>query len=516
MPPRILRLILGDQLNSLHTWFSEVNPNIEYVLMEMEQELNYTTHHIQKICAFFLAMRNFKEEREKEGHSFTYLTLEDPKNTHDLPKNLSIVLSEGGFTKFEYQFPDEYRLDQQLLNFCSQLMEEGLIETKSYSTEHFFTDRFELIERFGKRKTYTMETFYRQMRKDHDILMIGKDPEGGEWNFDADNRKPYDYKIPIPDYIVFNRSAKEIHNMLDRKQIQYIGNIENDVLPWPISRKEGLKALHFFAEKLLPYFGSFEDAMDTHQTALFHSRLSFALNIKLLSPFEVIHVAISSFRKSKGNISISQIEGFVRQIVGWREFMRCQYWANMPAFSTLNYFHHHRDLPKWYWTGETKMNCLHHAVKQSLDLAYAHHIQRLMITGSFALLTGTHPDQVDNWYLGIYIDAIEWVEITNTRGMSQFADGGIIGTKPYVSGANYISKMSNYCTKCYYDPKKRHGEKACPFNSLYWNFFLERKDQLYKNQRVSLVYRNLEKMNDFEIQDIQNQANEYLDNINDL
>jgi deoxyribodipyrimidine photolyase-related protein len=267
----------------------------------------------------------------------------------------------------------------------------------------------------------------------------------------------------------------------------------------------------------LLHFGNYQDAMHTQERNLFHSRLSFALNVKLISPKEVIDSAIKEWRKkpkdSSQQISISQIEGFVRQILGWREFMRGVYWASMPAYSEMNFFSHKADLPQFYWTGQTNMNCLRHAIEQSLEEAYAHHIQRLMITGNFALLAGISPDQLDAWYLGIYIDAIEWVEITNTRGMSQFADGGILASKPYVSSANYINKMSNYCQTCHYDHKQRIGPKSCPFNSLYWDFFIRHRDKLSRNPRIGMAYRNLDKFKNNELVQIRKQADYYRKNI---
>jgi deoxyribodipyrimidine photolyase-related protein len=243
--------------------------------------------------------------------------------------------------------------------------------------------------------------------------------------------------------------------------------------------------------------------------------LSFAMNIKLLSPKEVVDRVVEEGERNK-EIAISQIEGFVRQILGWREYMRGVYWAEMPGYEKLNFFKHKTHLPSFYWTGNTKMNCMKQAIKQSLNYAYAHHIQRLMITGNFALLLGVNPDEIDDWYLGIYIDAFQWVEITNTRGMSQFADGGKLATKPYISSANYINKMSNYCGKCHYNFKEKLGEKACPFNSLYWNFFIQHEDKLRKNPRIGMAYMNLDKMSDTEKQGIKNQANRYLNNIDEL
>jgi deoxyribodipyrimidine photolyase-related protein len=256
--------------------------------------------------------------------------------------------------------------------------------------------------------------------------------------------------------------------------------------------------------------------MHTEYWSLFHSRLSFALNAKLISPKEVVNEAIQYWQKNSEKISIAQIEGFVRQIIGWREYMRGIYWAKMPEYESLNYFGFERKLPDYYWTGNTKMNCMKHAIQQSLDFAYAHHIQRLMITGNFALLAGIHPDEVDTWYWGIYIDAIQWVEITNTRGMSQFADGGIVGTKPYVSSANYIAKMSNYCDSCFYKKQLKTGDKACPFNSLYWNFYNVNRKFLEKNPRIGMMYITWDKMSNADRKSILNQAEYYLNNLQTL
>jgi len=254
--------------------------------------------------------------------------------------------------------------------------------------------------------------------------------------------------------------------------------------------------------------------MTTWDPYLFHSRLSFSMNSKMLSPLEVVERVEKFWYENQDEIAISQVEGFIRQIIGWREYMRGVYWAKMPEFAELNFFGHERELPKWFWTGKTKMKCLSHSIGQSLEYAYAHHIQRLMVIGNFALLAGIHPDELDQWYLGIYIDAIEWVEITNTRGMSQFADGGIVGTKPYVSSANYIKKMGNYCEHCAYSQKEKLGEKACPFNSLYWHFHDRNREKLEKNPRIGMVYRTWDKMkNKAEILD---QAEKYLENLNDL
>ena len=510
---KTLRLILGDQLNHKHSWFKKTNKDVLFVMMEMKQETAYVKHHIQKVIAFFLAMRNFAEEKQAEGHQFIYWKLDEKENEQDLAKNIGKLIEEKGIEQFEYQFPDEYRLDQQLL----KLSEDLPIPTKAYDTEHFLTERDFVAQFFKGKKTYLMESFYRQMRKEYDILMESeKKPVGEKWNYDASNRNKYKGEVPIPKELTFKKDVSEIVNLLQEMEVETIGNVDAENFEWATSRGEGLQVLDYFKNNLLPHFGDYQDAMTESEAYLFHSRLSFLMNSKLLSPFEVVKACEEHWEANQDKIGLSQIEGFIRQIIGWREYMRGIYWAKMPEFAERNFFNHTRKLPNFYWTGKTKMNCLSDSISKSLDNSYAHHIQRLMITGNFALLAGINPDEVDAWYLGIYIDAIEWVEITNTRGMSQFADGGIVGTKPYVSSANYIHKMSSYCSNCSYDKKKKHGENACPFNSLYWHFYERNREKLEKNPRIGMAYRTLDKMDKDKLEEILNQAEEYLENINSL
>jgi deoxyribodipyrimidine photolyase-related protein len=361
-----------------------------------------------------------------------------------------------------------------------------------------------------------MESFYRQMRKNHSILMDGANPVGGKWNFDADNRKkiPANHVVSLP--LLFSNNTSEIEIELQKANVKTIGNVNSKQFLWPINRSQSLELLEFFVEHCLPFFGTFQDAMQQNQWSIYHSRLSFSLNTKMISPREVIDAAIEAWEKNRTEISLNQLEGFVRQILGWREYMRGIYWAKMPEYATLNFFENSASLPDWFWTGKTKMNCLSQAINQSLDFAYAHHIQRLMITGNFALLAGVHPDEIDAWYLGIYIDALDWVEITNTRGMSQFADGGIVGTKPYVSSASYIDKMSNYCGNCHYKKELKTGEKACPFNSLYWNFYDRNEDKLANNPRIGMMYNVWRKMDQTQKTALLKQAEVYLNKINEL
>jgi deoxyribodipyrimidine photolyase-related protein len=307
-----------------------------------------------------------------------------------------------------------------------------------------------------------------------------------------------------------------VYQDIQQAQLKTIGAIDPLNFSWTVTRAAAVNLLHEFIEQALPLFGTYQDAMTTQHWYLYHSRLSFALNVKLIGPREVIRAVEHAYNAHPNTYELNQIEGFIRQILGWREYMRGIYWAKMPEFSELNYFGNEAKLPSWYWTGETKMNCLHRAIKQSLDHAYAHHIQRLMVTGNFASLLGVHPDEVDRWYLGIYIDAFEWVEITNTRGMSQFADGGIVGSKPYVSSAAYVQKMSNYCDGCYYHYKDKFGEKACPFNTLYWDFYDRNRALLERNPRIGMMYKVWDKMEAAQKQLMLEKAQEIKQNIEQL
>ena len=405
--------------------------------------------------------------------------------------------------------PDEYRLDEQLKRICADLK----IDSSFADTEHFYTTRFELKNFFEGKKMLLMETFYRSMRKNHNVLMNGSQPVGDQWNFDHDNRLKYKGQVPIPVEKNFHKNVTNVIAEIEKAEIKTFGSIDKNSFSWPTSRKECLEVLDYFCQHLLVHFGDYEDASHTDEKFLFHSRLSFAMNSKMLSPQEVVSTVVDYYHKNETTITISQVEGFVRQILGWREYVRGIYWKEMPNYGAMNKLENHNKLPDFYWTGKTKMTCMQKAISQSLEEAYAHHIQRLMIIGNFSLLTQMHPDEVDAWYLGVYIDAIEWVELPNTRGMSQYADGGILATKPYVSSGSYINKMSNYCTSCHYAVKDKFGDKACPFNTLYWNFLDEKKEYFANNQRMGMMMNMLKKMEPEELYKIKVKANEIISNL---
>ncbi|MBE0639900.1 MAG: cryptochrome/photolyase family protein [Bacteroidales bacterium] len=508
---KTLRLILGDQLSLIHSWFNTTDPEVLYVMMEIRPETDYVKHHIQKLLGVLGAMRQFADQLRTVGHNLVYLKLTEVDNLQLFGKNINAIILKNNIECFEYQEPDEYRVDQLLKSFCNELN----ITWKMVPSEHFLTSRYELKDFFGK-KNYLMESFYREMRRRFNVLMENGQPIGGQWNFDANNRNRYDGRIPIPKPLKFDNDLTEVFRDMKISGVDSFGNADPSHFTYPINRKQALELVDYFDKNLLPHFGTYQDAMVKNSTSLFHARISFALNTKMISPLEVIRSAVETWQSRPDEIGLEQVEGYVRQILGWREYVRGVYWAKMPDYAKMNYFDHKNKLPEFYWTGDTRMNCLKHAIRQSLDKAYAHHIQRLMITGNFALLAQVHPDEVDAWYLGIYIDAFEWVELTNTRGMSQYADGGIMASKPYVSSANYINNMSDYCRSCFYDAKKRIGANACPFNSLYWNFFDRHQDKLRKNPRIGMAYRNLDKMNPEEKAALLEQAEKYLDTMNEL
>jgi deoxyribodipyrimidine photolyase-related protein len=513
-----LRLVLGDQLNASHSWFSNKNDDIVYVLAELHQETNYVTHHIQKVSAFFAAMTEFANALKAAGHRVLHLTLDDTKQFTDLPELLSALFTRHDIEFFEYQLPDEYRLRQQLDDFCNTI----LLPTTPYQTEHFFLADDELPAQFSQGKRHRMEAFYRKMRKRFDILMDQGEPEGGQWNYDSKNRnklKSKDFDT-VPKALVFANDVTDILARLERHQIATIGKAESQLL-WPINRQQALTLLNYFCQHCLCHFGQFQDAMtgklgeqgNNRQWSLFHARISFALNSKMLSPKTVIDTVIHFYRHSEQVIDLAQVEGFVRQILGWREFIRGIYWANMPEYSHCNGLSATQTLPAWFWSANTKMNCLKQAISQSLEFAYAHHIQRLMITGNFCLLTGIAPEQVDQWYLGIYIDAIEWVELPNTRGMSQFADDGIVGSKAYAASGNYVKNMSDYCSDCEYKVTQTTEQNACPLNALYWGFMNKHQAKFASNPRNSMVYANWKKKSAEQQQAILDRANWCIEHI---
>ena len=510
-PGTTLRLILGDQLNPRHTWFEQPRDDVLYLFMEMRQETDYVLHHAQKIIAIFAAMRELARQLRVAGHCVHYLMIDDPDNRQALPDNLDALIVRLGVRAFEYQAPDEWRLDAQLADYARRQS----IPCRMVDSEHFYTLRDEAARLFSGRRQWLMEHFYRHMRVQHRVLINDAgQPVGGQWNFDHDNRKSWPGLPCEPADFRASHDHSILWQTIVAAGVNSFGDAHAAQLAWPLNRAEALQQLDAFVEKALPHFGDFQDAMSHRAWRMFHSLLSFALNTKLLDPREVVARADAAWRA--GSVSLATAEGFIRQVIGWREYIRGFYWAHMPAYVEQNVFGHTRSLPGWFWNGQTRMRCLAHAIGQSLEQAYAHHIQRLMVIGNFALLAGLDPVAVHRWYLGVYVDAFEWVELPNTLGMSQFADGGLLATKPYVSSAAYIDRMSDYCKGCHYDKKLRTGERACPYNSLYWDFFARNAGKLSTNPRLALVYRQLSKMDEETRRSLQEQADELRNSLDRL
>ena len=488
-PAHTLRLLLGDQLNPQHSWFQQVDAQVVYVLMEVRQETDYVLHHAQKILAIFAAMRDLARQLRAGGHRVRYVALDDTSNRQSIPDNLSALAAHYGAQHVQWQQPDEWRLDAQLQAWANT----SALHCSVVDSEHFLTARDDLATQMHGRRQWLMEHFYRPMRRRYRLLMDadGK-PLGGQWNFDHDNRKPWPGTPPAPDDWRPTHDHRALWDMLQRRGVKSFGEPQADAVRWPLNRADALECLDAFIAHALPHFGDYEDAMASQAPRLFHSLLSFALNVKMLHPLEVLQRAEAAWRT--GHAPLAAVEGFVRQILGWREYVRGIYWAHMPGYEQRNALDHQLPLPHWFWNGDTRMRCLQLSIRQSLQTAHAHHIQRLMVIGNFALLAGLDPAALHRWYLGIYIDAFEWVELPNTLGMSQRADGGTIATKPYVSSAAYLQRMGDYCQGCAYHPKLKTGPRACPFNALYWDFFTRHAETLGANHRLALVYRQWQKM----------------------
>lgn len=499
-----LRLLLADQLDPQHTWFDAVDEQVVYVLMEVRQETDHVLHHAQKVLAMFAGMRDLARHLREAGHRVRHVAIDDPSNRQSFTENLDALAAHYGAKQVQHQAPDEWRVDAQLRDWAANEVAHD-VEVSMVDTEHFLTTRSEASEIFATRKQWLMEHFYRQMRVKHRVLLdADSQPEGGQWNFDHDNRKPWPGTPAEPADWRTPHDHSALWATIEAAGVKTFGDPQAERLAWPLNRAEALQHLQAFVAHALPHFGDYQDALTGKAWRLFHSLLSFALNVKMLRPREVIDAAEVAWRA--GHVSLPAAEGFIRQILGWREYVRGVYWAQMPGYDEHNHFGHTLPLPQWFWTGDTLMACMAQAVGQSLREAYAHHIQRLMVIGNFALLAGLDPQAVHRWYLGVYIDAIEWVELPNTLGMSQFADGGLLATKPYVSSAAYIDRMGDHCKGCHYRKKERIGERACPFNALYWDFHLRHDDKLRRNPRIGMVYRNIDKMDEAEREAIRQKA----------
>jgi deoxyribodipyrimidine photolyase-related protein len=493
MPP-VLRIILGDQLSHGVAALRDLDTRHDVVLMaEVQAECTYVKHHAKKLVLVLSAMRHFAQELTARGVRVDYVTLDDPENTHSLRGEMLRAVARHAPSHVVATEPGEWRLAEDMRHWQALLAEKAQgQEVEIRDDLRYFTRIQDFIAWARGRKTLRMEFFYREMRRQHGYLMQDGEPVGGGWNFDAENRKALPKGARVPDIPDFPPDAitQDVMALVKRRFPNHVGSADGFALP--VTGGQARRALQDFITHRLPDFGDWQDAMKTGAPVLYHALISTSLNLGLLAPQEICEAAEQAWKD--GHARLNAVEGFIRQILGWREYMRGLYWLHMPAFAAKNHFNAKQPLPGFYWTGRTGMNCLHHAVTDTIENAYAHHIQRLMITGNFALLAGLDPDEVDDWYMVVYADAYQWVEMPNTRGMALFADGGIVGSKPYAASGAYINRMSDYCTTCSYDVKDAVGARACPFNFLYWDFFARHEKSLAGNIRLAMPLKTLSRM----------------------
>lgn len=494
-PPRHLVVVLGDQLNLDSAAFDGFDPALDAVWMaEVGFEATRVWSTQPRIALFLAAMRHARDAMRAKGFSVHYRELEG----HDAPTLEAALADDLARLKPDAVIavtPGEWRLTQSLPDTC---MRAGVRWVERDDT-HFLSSREDFARWAKGRREYRMEYFYRGMRRQHGVLMDGDAPEGDQWNFDADNREAFDARgpglLPAPMRFAPGAVTREVIALVESRFAAHPGSLAS--FDWPVTPDDAEAALQDFIVHRLPLFGRYQDAMWTGEPWLYHARISAALNLKLLDPRRVIAAAVAAWEE--GRAPLSTVEGFVRQVLGWREFIRGMYWLRMPAFLEDNALDSHEPLPALYWSGDTDLRCLAEAVGQTLAHGYAHHIQRLMVTGLFAQLVGVEPKRVHEWYLAVYVDAVEWVELPNVLGMSQYADGGRMTSKPYVASGKYIERMSNYCAHCPYDPAKATGPKACPFTTLYWDFLDRHRARFERHPRTALQWKNLARKPEAEI-----------------
>nr|WP_324258715.1 cryptochrome/photolyase family protein [Cellvibrio fontiphilus] len=498
---RHLCVILGDQLNRDSLLFEGFDPKQDRLWMaEVMEESTHVPSNKQRSVLFLAAMRHFAQSLRDEGLPLDYLSLDASELSPDeskatissvnqsLTSALAHSLQQYQVQSLKLVLPGDYRVLQNLKQCCA----EQQLPLELLADNHFIAKPGEFSAWQKGKKQWRMEYWYRQLRKRTGILMCGDQPEGGDWNYDKDNRGTFSSKGPglLDDALLF--IADEItQSAITTVTRLFPGNPGNLLgFGWPVKRQQALQLLDFFIAKQLPLFGEYQDAMWTNEPWLYHSRLSAALNLKLLSPLEVIQAAERAY--AEGRAPLNAVEGFIRQILGWREFVRGLYWSLMPDWNSMNALDAQHNLPDFYWTGQVDMQCLAQSIQQVLDYGYGHHIQRLMVTGLFAQLWQTQPQQIHAWYLAMYVDAVEWVELPNVLGMSQYADGGIMASKPYIATGRYIAKMSNYCAGCRYKPDEAETDNACPFTTLYWEFLATHRARFANHPRLALQVKHLD------------------------
>ena len=504
-PAGTLRIVLGDQCSAGLSALQGIDKARDTVLMaEAMGECTYVRHHPKKIVLVLSAMRHFAQALRDRGVQVDYIRLDDPGNTGSLRGEMLRAVARHRPAAVVATEPGEWRLAEDMRRWH----EASGVETEIRDDDRFLCRIQEFRAWARGRGEFRMETFYRDMRRRYGILMDGDEPAGGRWNYDPENRKPPSRTMDPPRALRFEPDivTLEVMALVARTFPDHFGEVDGFALP--VKQADAATALWDFVAHRLPQFGKWQDAMKTGESTMFHAVISTSLNTGLLTPLEACRTAESAWYA--GYAPLNAVEGFVRQILGWREFVRGVYWLKMPEYARLNSLGATRRLPAFFWTAETRMNCLRQAIGDTRRHAYAHHIQRLMITGNFALIASLDPDEVDEWYLIVYADAYQWVEMPNVRGVALHADGGIMGSKPYAASGAYINRMSDYCRGCLYDVKASVGQGACPFNALYWDFIARHAARLAENTRMAAPVRTLNKMDPARVAAIREQAAEFL------
>ena len=517
-----LGLILADQLTPSLASLRVLNPLQDVLLLaEVAEETTYVAHHVQKIALLFSAMRHFAEELRQAGWTVIYRPLDAPDTDTTLLQVVQRTVQEQGCRELVLTQCGEYRL-QHAMNTAwpAQLG----VPVQVFEDDRFTCPTAEFARWAAGRKQLRMEYFYRDMRRKTGLLMDGDKPVGGQWNFDADNRAAYKGEVSVPAPLSFARDAidEEVLALVSTHFADSDHPHPGQLQPfrWATTRKQALTALQHFIIHRLPHFGRYQDAMVSHKSLgeradfMFHSLLSPYLNCGLLTPLEVCKAAEAAYYH--GQAPLAAVEGFIRQIIGWREYVRGIYWAFMPEYATRNSQKNERPLPGYYWSGNTQMHCMSECFRTTFANAYAHHIQRLMVTGNFALLAGIRPQEICDWYLAVYADAYDWVELPNTLGMMMHADGGLLGSKPYCASGSYIARQSDYCGHCRYNVKTAEQSDSCPFNSLYWHFLIRHREQFAANPRMAMMYRSYDRMAPAKQQAILARAEHCLNNLETL
>lgn len=505
-----LCVILGDQLSLQMSSLQKLDKQNDIVLMaEVRQEATYVKHHKKKIAFIFSAMRHFAVALRDAGYQLEYTQYDDPNNKTSLFEHAELAVKRHSISQIVVAHAGEYRLHKDISQWGKKLKVDLEIceDNRFLAPTSFFSGWAD------GRKQLRMEYFYREMRKEHRLLMEGNEPVGGKWNYDSQNREkpPKNLQVPSPTTFTPDAVTNDVIALVKREFSDHFGDLDD--FHYAVTREQAKQVLADFIEHRLVNFGQYQDAMIQGEPWMYHSHVGFYINTGLLSARECMDAAEQAY--VSGQAPLNSVEGFIRQILGWREYVRGFYWHLMPEYKQKNYLNAKRDLPELYWGGPTKMNCLKQCVKETKQNAYAHHIQRLMVLGNFALLAGLDPEQVNEWYLIVYADAYEWVELPNVSGMILFTDGGMLASKPYAASGAYINKMSNYCSQCEYSVKEKIGQQACPFNYLYWDFLIRHKSSLRKNPRMAMIYSTLEKMDPKRVEHIVQDANLFFSKLAD-